>query len=197
MKYIDAFGKAKEYADKTLLLKDQLPEVYFALGAICFWYEWDFEAAFEYLEKALIINPSHSYAVLTIETDNKKEKKPLLDKATNEAFSKKLLDLITTKEPYLDSNLTLKKLANLIGIHPNQLSWLLNQYFGKSFNDFINHYRVEAFKQIAIDPKSAHITLIGLAYESGFNSKTVFNTFFKKETGMTPKQYVSRVFKPD
>ncbi|MFK7772502.1 MAG: helix-turn-helix domain-containing protein [Saprospiraceae bacterium] len=118
------------------------------------------------------------------------KKKPLLDAATNEAYSKKLLDLITTKEPYLDSNLTLKKLADSIDIHSNQLSWLLNQYFGKSFNEFINHYRVETFKQIAKDPKNAHITLIGLAYESGFNSKTVFNTYFKKETGTTPKKWL-------
>ena len=118
------------------------------------------------------------------------KKKPLLDDATNEAFSNRLLELITTKEPYLDSSLTLKKLADSIDIHPNQLSWLLNQYFGKSFNEFINHYRVERFKQIAKDPKNAHFTLIGLAYESGFNSKTVFNTYFKKETGTTPKKWL-------
>ncbi len=118
------------------------------------------------------------------------KKKPLLDAATNEAFSKKLLDLITNEEPYLDPNLTLKKLSDLLDIHPNQLSWLLNQSFDKSFNDFINHYRVVTFKQIALDSKNAHITLIGLAYESGFNSKTVFNTYFKKETGTTPKKWL-------
>ena len=75
-------------------------------------------------------------------------------------------------------------------MHPNQLSWLLNESLGKNFSEFINHFRVEAFKEKSVDPKNAHITLIGLAYESGFNSKTVFNTYFKKETGMTPKQWV-------
>ena len=63
---------------------------------------------------------------------------------------------------------------------------------GRNFNEFVNHYRVEAFKALAKDPAKAHITLIGLAYESGFNSKTVFNASFKKETGLTPKQYLGQ-----
>jgi len=69
------------------------------------------------------------------------------------------------------------------------LSWLPNEQTGKNFNTFISHYRTEYFKTLAVDPDNSHISIIGLAYESGFNSKTVFNTFFKKETGMTPKEY--------
>jgi len=69
------------------------------------------------------------------------------------------------------------------------LSWLPNEQTGKNFNTLISHYRTEYFKTLAVDPDNSHISIIGLAYESGFNSKTVFNTFFKKETGMTPKEY--------
>ncbi len=94
------------------------------------------------------------------------------------------------EEPYLDPNLTLRGLASDLKIHSNQLSWLINHEFNKNFSEFINHYRVETFKRISKDPKNAHINMIGLAYDSGFNSKTVFNTFFKKETGMTPMQYL-------
>lgn len=90
----------------------------------------------------------------------------------------------------MDPNLSLRSLANQIEIHPNQLSWLLNESIGKNFSEFINHYRVETFKLISKDPKNSHISLIGLAYDSGFNSKTVFNTYFKKETGLTPKQFL-------
>jgi adenylate cyclase len=61
---------------------------------------------------------------------------------------------------------------------------------GKNFSEFVNHFRVEAFKQFAKGPKNTRLTLFGLACESGFNSKTVFNTYFKKETGLTPKQYL-------
>jgi len=119
-----------------------------------------------------------------------KKKKVLLDDDLAAAYSKQLLDFINKEKPYLDSNLSLRSLAEQIDIHPNQLSWLLNESIGKNFNEFINHYRVEAFKVLSRDPKNAHITLIGLAYDSGFNSKTVFNTYFKKETGLTPKQFL-------
>ncbi|WP_425412660.1 helix-turn-helix domain-containing protein [Lewinella cohaerens] len=81
-------------------------------------------------------------------------------------------------------------MAEHLDLHPNQLSWLLNECLGKNFSEFINHYRVETFKRLAKEPANAHITLLGLAYESGFNSKTVFNTYFKKETGLTPKQFL-------
>lgn len=102
---------------------------------------------------------------------------------------KVLHEFIETEQPYLNPSLSLRLLADQIDIHPNQLSWLINEHLGKNFNEFINQLRVEHFKKIALDPSNSHISLIGLAFESGFNSKTVFNTTFKKETGMTPKQY--------
>ncbi|MBX2841405.1 MAG: helix-turn-helix domain-containing protein [Flammeovirgaceae bacterium] len=117
-------------------------------------------------------------------------KKALLDKTTTAEFTNKLIKHIKEQQPFLDSNLTLRTLASQIEIHPNQLSWLLNESMGKNFSEFINHYRVEKFKALSKDPDKSHITLIGLAYESGFNSKTVFNTYFKKETGLTPKQFL-------
>ena len=120
----------------------------------------------------------------------KKAKKPLLDKSSAFIYQSKLLDHVKQTEPYLDPALTLRSLADQIAIHPNKLSWLLNDKLGKSFNEFINAYRVGHFKLLAKDPKNAHITMIGLAYDSGFNSKTVFNTYFKKETGLTPKQFL-------
>jgi len=87
----------------------------------------------------------------------------------------------------------LRNLAQLINIQPNQLSWLLNKTIGKNFNEFINHYRIETFKHIAKKTNHTHLTIEGLAYESGFNSKTVFNTYFKKETGLTPKQFLKQL----
>ncbi len=120
------------------------------------------------------------------------KKKELLDKNTINTYTTLLLDHINDDRPYLDATLSLRSLADQIDIHPNQLSWLLNESLGKNFSEFINHYRVDAFKQLAKDPKNAHITLLGLAYESGFNSKTVFNTYFKKETGLTPNQYLKQ-----
>ena len=127
-----------------------------------------------------------------IATKSTKEKASLLDPETADTYINKLMQFITEEQPFLIPNLSLRLLANQVEIHPNKLSWLLNERMGKNFNEFINFYRIEYFKQLALDPKNSHISLIGLAYESGFNSKTVFNTYFKKETGMTPKEFLKQ-----
>lgn len=125
--------------------------------------------------------------------EHKQKKKALLDEEAVLQFKSKLENQLAEKKSYLDPSLSLRMLADQIEIHPNHLSWLLNDSLGKSFNDFINSYRLEEFKQLSKDPKNAHITLLGLAYDCGFNSKTVFNTYFKKETGLTPKQFISQI----
>jgi len=119
-----------------------------------------------------------------------KTKKALLSKKEADHLTTRLINHVSERKPFLNPDLSLRTLAEQIEMHPNQLSWLLNESIGKNFNEFINHYRVEVFKSLARDPKKAHLTLIGMAFECGFNSKTVFNTYFKKETGLTPKQYL-------
>ena len=112
------------------------------------------------------------------------------DPATVQTQLAQLQDFVAAEQPFLNPALTLRLLANQINLPPNQLSWLINASTGKNFNTFINQYRIEHFKKLAVDPTNAHISLIGLAYESGFNSKTVFNTAFKKAEGITPGAYV-------
>lgn len=118
------------------------------------------------------------------------KKKALLDEESTQALKEQLQKLLDTAKPYLDPDLSLRSLAHELNLNANQLSWLLNEGFGKNFNEFINHYRVEEFKVLAKKPKNAKLTIMGIAYECGFNSKTVFNTYFKKETGLTPKQFL-------
>ena len=120
------------------------------------------------------------------------KKAPLLDSETADTYTETLIRFINEEEPFLVPNLSLRSLADQVEIHPNKLSWLLNERMGKNFNEFINHFRIEYFKTLALDPENSHISLIGLAYESGFNSKTVFNTYFKKETGITPKEFLKQ-----
>ncbi|RMG62603.1 MAG: helix-turn-helix domain-containing protein [Bacteroidetes bacterium] len=103
-----------------------------------------------------------------------------------------IAEVLEQKQLYLDTDLCLKKLAEIIGLHPNKLSWLLNEHIGKNFNEYINSFRLEAFKEKALDPSNRHLTLLGLAFESGFNSKTAFNGFFKKMEGMTPRAWVKK-----
>ena len=120
----------------------------------------------------------------------KKYKNSSLKKNEIEKYYTRLEEFMTKEKPYLQQNLSLRKLAEMIDVHPNNLSQLLNEKSGKNFSEYINHYRVGIFKELSIDPKNAHLSLLGLAYESGFNSKTTFNTFFKKETGTTPKRWL-------
>jgi len=120
---------------------------------------------------------------------NKKKKAKVINESEARAQLEKLKALVDSAQPYLNPSITLRSLADQTSIHPNHLSWLLNEYVGENFNEFINKARIEHFKNLVLDPDNAHISLIGLAYESGFNSKTVFNTTFKKEVGMTPKEF--------
>ena len=128
---------------------------------------------------------------IVLETKSPVASSPL-DNSQIEHYSEAIELLMNEKKLYIDPELSLKQLAAHVGLHANKLSWLLNNHFGNNFNDFINRFRIMEFQKMAIDPANKNLTLLGLAYDSGFNSKTVFNTFFKKETGMTPKQWVKQ-----
>jgi AraC-like DNA-binding protein len=119
-------------------------------------------------------------------------KSALLDEQAAKQQAGQLLQFMEEEQPFLNPALSLRSLAEQIQLHPNKLSWLLNETLGKNYNTFINQYRVAHFKKLALDPANAHISLLGLAYESGFNSKTVFNTYFKKEEGMTPRAFLKQ-----
>jgi len=108
---------------------------------------------------------------------------------TSEAVKVKLDRLITEEQVYLDANLTLQKLAQQLNIHYNYLSRILNEAYGKSYNDFINAYRIEAAKQLLSDPRATDRTILDILLSTGFFTKSVFNSAFKKATGMTPTEY--------
>lgn len=129
----------------------------------------------------------------TVEVTPRKYKKSLLSKELLEKYTTILEGLMTHEQPYLDPTLTLRSLADKMTIPSNHLSQLLNEGFGKNFAEYVNTYRLETFKAKAADPTQQHLTLLALAYDSGFNSKTVFNTFFKKVMGKTPKAYWKEV----
>ncbi|MFY0674782.1 MAG: helix-turn-helix domain-containing protein [Bacteroidia bacterium] len=91
---------------------------------------------------------------------------------------------------FLNPTLTLRELAGYLKISSNKLSWLLNERIGQNFREYINGLRLEYFKQNALKSENSRLTFLALAYESGFNSKSVFNAFFKKNEGITPKAWL-------
>jgi AraC-like DNA-binding protein len=121
--------------------------------------------------------------------EKKKYPKSGLTEEASEKLHRALLQLMSEQGLYKESELSITDLASRLDVHPNYLSQIINQREGKNFYDFVNGYRVEEFKRVIAIPKNQHLTLLSLAFDCGFNSKSSFNRYFKKATGETPSQY--------
>jgi AraC-like DNA-binding protein len=97
--------------------------------------------------------------------------------------------MMERQKPFLNPALTIYELAQMIDIQPHQLSKLISQKFKCNFFEFINHHRIEMFKKYLIDSKFKDYTLLAIALECGFNSKSAFNRIFKEQTGQTPTEF--------
>lgn len=93
-------------------------------------------------------------------------------------------------KPYTNPNLTLAELALRMKLPPHVLSKVINEGYQKNFFDFINQLRIDELKARLIDPRFRSYTLLSMAFEVGFNSKTAFNRSFKKLTNQTPSEYM-------
>ncbi|MEM8895966.1 MAG: helix-turn-helix domain-containing protein, partial [Bacteroidota bacterium] len=122
-------------------------------------------------------------------TKQKYARSGLNDEKAKELYDQ-LLELFKTKGSHRKKDLSLTDLAKALDTHPNYLSQIINAQEKKSFYDFVNSFRVEEFKQLIKDQKHKQFTLLALAYECGFNSKSSLNRHFKKSTGQTPSEYV-------
>ena len=109
-----------------------------------------------------------------------------------EACHRSLLRLMAEKRPYTDPDLTLAGLADMLGVTAHNLSEVINTRTGKTFFDFVNQYRVEKMAADLADPDKRHLKLLALAFEAGFNSKSSFNSIFKRNTGQTPSDFRNR-----
>lgn len=121
-------------------------------------------------------------------TSTASPKKLMSDERLTELKSS-LEDLMQNQKPFLDDELNLVKLAGQLNITSHLLSYVINKGFSENFYQFINRYRIEEAKKLLLDPKLGHLSLLGIGFEVGFNSKTVFNTTFKKFTSLTPSEY--------
>lgn len=121
-----------------------------------------------------------------------KYQKSSLNAAAAENIHTLLMKVMREKKLYTNPELTLAELAQELNVHPNNLSQVINTYEQKSFYDYINSKRVEEFKGIVSLPENQRFTLLGLAQDCGFNSKTSFNRNFKNATGLSPTEYLKQ-----
>lgn len=105
----------------------------------------------------------------------------------------KVIGYMQKDKLYLDPELTLVDLAQKLKIHPNTLSQVINSKEKKNFYDFVNAHRIKEFKRVISQPESQQYSLLGLALQCGFNSKTSFNRNFKKTTGLTPTDFLRQI----
>ncbi len=122
------------------------------------------------------------------EQKEKYQKSGLSEEASGQ-LHESLIRLMTEERLYRKSDLSINELATKLGVHPNYLSQVVNQKEGKHFYDFVNTYRIEEFKQMISMQKNQQFTLLSLALDCGFSSKTSFNRYFKKVTGQTPSEF--------
>ncbi|MEM9884650.1 MAG: helix-turn-helix domain-containing protein [Bacteroidota bacterium] len=140
---------------------------------------------------------SHKIPVLVF---SPKEEKKVASEETNtfpelEKWKYQIERLLEEEKIYLDPNVTLSSLAKKLKTNPSVLSKVINTGFKKNFNDFINSYRVEDVQQKIRQGEYEHFTLMSLAFDSGFNSKSTFNRAFKKFSGVSPKVFLEQHLK--
>ena len=110
-----------------------------------------------------------------------------------EDFKRKIEALIQQEKLYQNPEFTLADLAKKLQTNVSIVSRTINQGFHMNFNDFINNYRIEAVKTMFQNGEHKKSTLLGIAFDCGFNSKATFNRAFKKNTGFSPKEYLEKI----
>ncbi len=114
-----------------------------------------------------------------------------LTDADKSRYADKLVEILQKERLYAKPDLNVQSLAKRSHISPQKLSQIINEKFNQNFSEFINGFRVEEAKRLLTDPQNRHLTILAIAYEVGFNSKSAFNAAFKKCTNQTPSQFVN------
>jgi len=146
---------------------------------------------FGLLQKNVFVNRAIENQ-LTYVKSGKMKKTGTPRKQDNE-FINILLSFMEQKQPFLDPEISISKLSELLKVKTEYLSEILNSHLNQTFFDFINKYRIEEFKVQSVSETNSHLSIMGIAYNCGFNSKASFYRAFKKFEGMSPSTYIQSV----
>ncbi len=138
---------------------------------------------------ALIYKGLKSPVVFIGVTGESRCRKKSLSEPLRKKYLRRLLNCMENEKPYLNPELTLVELAEIVSIPSRSLSEVINESLNQNFYDFINNYRIKESELLLSDSTSRFKTILEVLFEVGFNSKSSFNTAFKKNTGMTPTAY--------
>jgi AraC-like DNA-binding protein len=131
--------------------------------------------------------------VVRQDNNNKKEKEKYLKSGLKdsqaEKYLKKIIDYMESHKPYLDGDLTIHDFSKQTGISRHHITQVLNEKYKRNFFTFVNEYRIKEVMERFSDPKYNNYTILAIALDAGFNSKTTFNSFFKGQTGLTPSAF--------
>ncbi len=131
----------------------------------------------------------YKYAIDHKKLVQRKYSKSTIANEEMQNISYKILKVLHEDKLYLDEELTLSNVADLIGESTQKVSETLNRFMKKSFYELVNSYRISKAKEILKDPSYNSLSIEGIAFECGFKSKSTFFKFFKKETGYTPNAF--------
>jgi AraC-like DNA-binding protein len=183
-----------------------------------FWYYVCFSILFYYMSISGYTNsilsatsfrdfPLNSDADFKFETDNSSETEHPISIPDNDNFAEykneipdfdlwkdKVETLMLLDKMYENPELVISDLSNKLETHSKKISYVINQGFKMNFNDFVNHYRIRAVIQKIEEGEHTTQTLLSLAFECGFNSKSTFNRAFKRSTSLSPKEYIEKYY---
>ncbi|MCX6254187.1 MAG: helix-turn-helix domain-containing protein [Bacteroidia bacterium] len=125
--------------------------------------------------------------------DDKKDSEKYIKSGLKESQAKdylqKMISYVESNKPYLDGDLSIHDLSLMTGIPRHHITQVLNEKHKRNFFTFINEYRVKEVIDRFSDPKYNQYTILAIAFDAGFNSKTTFNSIFKSQTGLTPSKF--------
>ena len=134
------------------------------------------------------IHEIETKSLSNIGDNQQSSKQKVPDDKINE-IARRVIEMMEREKVYQEPELTLQQLSDKLQFPYYLVSQAINEGINKSFYDLINSYRIEEAKRLLLDPKNINYTVLSVGFEAGFNSKTTFNTVFKKFTGLTPTEY--------